>query len=192
MTRVWRLMFLATAVVVVATPTSLWAQGRGHGRGHDKDRHERRVHVPDDRDERVIRDRDRDRDDDDDDFARDRRRDGDIIVLRDVNGRLVRVYRSDVENRYQYGRQNRRGNGPPFCRSGAGHPVHGRRWCIEKGWGLGNDDLRLRQGRAIVDRDDRVIFRDGDQIVVARRRVDRDDEPSWLERIYLRAIRARS
>lgn len=27
-----------------------------------------------------------------------------------------------------------RGNGPAFCRSGAGHPVHGRAWCRDKGW----------------------------------------------------------
>lgn len=24
--------------------------------------------------------------------------------------------------------------GPPFCRNGAGHPVHGRAWCVEKGF----------------------------------------------------------
>lgn len=28
-------------------------------------------------------------------------------------------------------------NGPSFCRSGAGHPVYGRQWCLEKGHGLG-------------------------------------------------------
>ncbi|MEX0893800.1 MAG: hypothetical protein WEB88_16655 [Gemmatimonadota bacterium] len=27
--------------------------------------------------------------------------------------------------------------GPPFCRNGQGHPVHGRRWCAEKGFGVG-------------------------------------------------------
>lgn len=27
--------------------------------------------------------------------------------------------------------------GPSFCRSGAGHPVHGRLWCLDKGFGLG-------------------------------------------------------
>jgi hypothetical protein len=27
-----------------------------------------------------------------------------------------------------------RGGGPPFCRSGQGHPVHGWAWCVEKGW----------------------------------------------------------
>ena len=26
------------------------------------------------------------------------------------------------------------GNGPPFCRNGRGHPVHGRAWCEQKGW----------------------------------------------------------
>jgi hypothetical protein len=28
-------------------------------------------------------------------------------------------------------------NAPAFCRSGAGHPVWGREWCLEKGFGLG-------------------------------------------------------
>jgi hypothetical protein len=35
----------------------------------------------------------------------------------------------------------RRGNGPPFCRNGQGHPVHGLEWCRRKGWseaGWGN------------------------------------------------------
>ncbi|HKN57841.1 MAG TPA: hypothetical protein VJV97_03255 [Gemmatimonadaceae bacterium] len=27
---------------------------------------------------------------------------------------------------------------PSFCRSGAGHPVWGRQWCLQKGFGLGN------------------------------------------------------
>ena len=32
---------------------------------------------------------------------------------------------------------------PSFCRSGAGHPVWGREWCIDKGFGLGSyDDYR--------------------------------------------------
>jgi hypothetical protein len=32
---------------------------------------------------------------------------------------------------------------PSFCRSGTGHPVWGRQWCVEKGFGLGTDnDLR--------------------------------------------------
>ena len=31
-----------------------------------------------------------------------------------------------------------RADAPAFCRSGAGHPVYGRRWCVEKGYGLGH------------------------------------------------------
>ena len=32
---------------------------------------------------------------------------------------------------------------PSFCRSGAGHPVWGREWCVNKGFGLGHyDDYR--------------------------------------------------
>ena len=30
-----------------------------------------------------------------------------------------------------------RPNAPAFCRSGAGHPVWGRQWCLDKGFGLG-------------------------------------------------------
>jgi hypothetical protein len=29
-------------------------------------------------------------------------------------------------------------NGPAFCRSGEGHPVYGRQWCIDRGFGLGS------------------------------------------------------
>ncbi|HEX7119681.1 MAG TPA: hypothetical protein VF212_12880 [Longimicrobiales bacterium] len=32
-------------------------------------------------------------------------------------------------------RGDRGGRGPKFCRNGEGHPVHGRRWCAEKGFG---------------------------------------------------------
>jgi hypothetical protein len=39
--------------------------------------------------------------------------------------------------RYDDRRAKKHGRGPAFCRSGAGHPVHGRRWCLEKGYGLG-------------------------------------------------------
>lgn len=45
---------------------------------------------------------------------------------------------------------------PAFCRSGAGHPNWGRQWCIDKGFGLGNDNDR-RWGRAVSVQD--VILR---------------------------------
>jgi len=37
--------------------------------------------------------------------------------------------------------------GPEFCRNGAGHPVHGRRWCVEKGFGLGHPRVARRDRR---------------------------------------------
>ncbi len=46
---------------------------------------------------------------------------------------------------------------PSFCRSGAGHPVWGRQWCIDKGFGLGVDD-DLRWSR-IIDPSNVVITR---------------------------------
>jgi hypothetical protein len=51
----------------------------------------------------------------------DRRKPGDIVVL---------------EPRQQVGT---RAGAPAFCRSGAGHPVFGRQWCLDKGFGLGRD-----------------------------------------------------
>ena len=42
---------------------------------------------------------------------------------------------------------------PSFCRSGAGHPVWGREWCVDKGFGLGEDG---RWGRA-TDLEDIVL-----------------------------------
>ena len=66
---------------------------------------------------RGVNDRNRDRDRDYDDRY-DRRRDD----------------RYD-RDRYEVNRRN----APPFCRSGNGHPVHGREWCRQKGYGLGND-----------------------------------------------------
>jgi hypothetical protein len=41
---------------------------------------------------------------------------------------------------------------PSFCRSGAGHPVWGRQWCIDKGFGLGTEgNLRWGSTRNLSD-----------------------------------------
>jgi hypothetical protein len=37
------------------------------------------------------------------------------------------------------------GGAPAFCRSGAGHPVHGRQWCVRKGFGLGTQAGRWQR-----------------------------------------------
>jgi hypothetical protein len=44
---------------------------------------------------------------------------------------------------------------PSFCRTGAGHPVWGRQWCVDKGFGLGADE-DLRWGR-VLDPSDVII-----------------------------------
>jgi hypothetical protein len=46
---------------------------------------------------------------------------------------------------------------PSFCRSGAGHPVWGRQWCIDKGFGLGAEgDVRWAR---VLDLGDVVVRR---------------------------------
>ena len=54
-------------------------------------------------------------------------------------------------------------NAPAFCRSGAGHPVQGREWCMDKGFGLGSRSGTLWSRGTIED----VVFRrrtDGDRL----------------------------
>jgi len=46
---------------------------------------------------------------------------------------------------------------PSFCRSGAGHPVWGRQWCIDKGFGLGSA-RNIRWG-VTDDLDQAIILR---------------------------------
>jgi hypothetical protein len=51
--------------------------------------------------------------------------------------------------------QDKRG-APSFCRSGAGHPVWGRQWCVEKGFGLGRDE-DIRWARIIDPANVRIM-----------------------------------
>ena len=68
------------------------------------------------------------------------------------------------------------GNGPSFCRSGAGHPVFGREWCREKGWDVSRDRTRAERDRDARDRDDRDReARDRDERARERDERDRDD-----------------
>lgn len=80
------------------------------------------------------------------------RRDLDVLVLLDQRGRRIVLGDEFVLRR----ERPRRGHGPPFCRSGVGHPVHGPAWCLEKGWGLG------ARNRVFLDRG-RVVFWDDDE-----------------------------
>ena len=47
---------------------------------------------------------------------------------------------ADAQGRGKAKQGTRNGNGPAFCRSGAGHPVHGWEWCREKGWDRADRD----------------------------------------------------
>ena|SRR5688572_24794102 len=69
------------------------------------------------------------------------------------------------------------GNGPAFCRSGEGHPVHGRQWCRDKGWDVSGTSI-FDLGRARDrdrDRDERER-RDRDERAREERERERDRE----------------
>ena len=59
--------------------------------------------------------------------ARDGRIDGRLDER--LDGRIIRTDRV---------REQRTSRGPKFCQNGRGHPVHGRAWCVEKGFGTGS------------------------------------------------------
>ena len=155
--------------LAVAIPTTAWAQGRGNANGNKhKDKHEnRRV---------VVIDRDDDDDDDRDDHIRvrererirvDRRdRDRDPFVLRN-GGRTIVL---DNDDFFWYPVRNDRG--PSFCRSGAGHPVFGIQWCLQKGYGVG------RPGSVFLWGDD-VFLRDQSRVIVVRDRRYDADQAFW-------------
>lgn len=144
--------------LAIAIPSSVWAQGRGNANGHDKAKakeHEQgRVIVldDDDRDDRDWNDRDRN--------------DRDRIVLRD-GGRTIILNRENLD---WFPVRNDRG--PSFCRSGAGHPVFGLRWCLEKGYGIG------RAGGVFLSAGD-VFLRDQTRVIVLRDQARNADRAFW-------------
>ena len=160
----WLVAIAAGAAIGFAAPDVAEAQGNSNRarqqqeaqRQRQQQREEARRQAERDRDRRdqrqlpagiVLRRNDRDRYDDRYD-RRDRRDDPwDIFGRRD--------------DRY-----DRRG--PAFCRSGEGHPVFGRQWCREKGFGLGRDRYNDIWGD--------IIFRD-------RRYTQRQMSRGVLERI---------
>jgi hypothetical protein len=76
-----------------------------------------------------------------------RNRKGDLLLaLDDDRARDLGVWQvSPLNDRVKEG-------SPAFCRSGQGHPVWGRQWCLDKGFGLGADrDIRWATNRNIGD-----------------------------------------
>lgn len=63
-----------------------------------------------------------------------RNRRGDVLLaLDDDAARTLGAWQvSPIDERVTSG-------APSFCRSGAGHPVWGRQWCLDKGFGLGTE-----------------------------------------------------
>lgn len=68
------------------------------------------------------------------------------------------IRRSESRDGKQQRRNSKAQNGPAFCRSGAGHPVHGRRWCEDRGHGVYSTDRydtrttdRKRRGSSSYD-----------------------------------------
>jgi hypothetical protein len=147
--------------LAIALPSSASAQGRGNSdKAKNKNQEQRQVIVRDD-DDRRPQDRDRDRI-----IFRDRDRDRDRIVLRD--GRRTVILDGDDFAWFPV----RSDRGPSFCRSGAGHPVFGLRWCLSKGYGIG------RPGAVFIRGDD-VFLRDRTRVIVLRDRAYDADRAFW-------------
>lgn len=72
-----------------------------------------------------------------------------LLVLDDKRARTLGAWQvAPLDDRVKEG-------SPSFCRSGAGHPVWGRQWCLDKGFGLGaNQDVRWGTTRTVSD----IIF----------------------------------
>lgn len=97
---------------------------------------------------------------------------------RDDGARSGRSLPDVILGRDDRGRGKARGKGkaarggPPFCQNGQGHPVHGRQWCRDKGFGMGGgvfdtrwdnrgwDDVILRAPRG-ADRRSGALDRGG-------------------------------
>jgi hypothetical protein len=127
----------AAALALGAAPLELNAQARAgdrvQGRAEDARTRGAQQRGPTSRDDRA-RAAERDRRDERG-SARDQRSRSD---RGSASGRAT-DRRGDWENDRRGGRDDRygqaRGNGPPFCNTRQGHPVHGQRWCQEKGFG---------------------------------------------------------
>lgn len=131
------------------------------GNGHGKHKGKFKDHG---RDDRYGKGHDDGDDDDQGDRARDRRDDDHDRGNRYENDRRGDRNCDNVSSRTGA----RRGNGPPFCRNGQGHPVHGMQWCRDKGWDNGSSlrntgwqDVILRRPRDVSQRElNRSVLQD--------------------------------
>lgn len=91
--------------------------------------------------------------------AFDLRRSEDRVTIRNPRGEVLLDLREDRARDLggwdlrRLGDEQPRANAPAFCRSGEGHPVWGREWCLDKGFGLGGRSDLLWSRGAIDDGD---------------------------------------
>lgn len=135
-------ILLALAAVLTASPVV--AQGKGNGRDKAKQSDVRKS-----KGEKRPELQRRDRDDRDDRRTESRRRDEDHDDRYDD-----RYENARSGDRYGNGRSKQAGV-PAFCRSGQGHPVHGRRWCQDRGYGVGTGANNDRYGQGTYGRSGR-------------------------------------
>jgi hypothetical protein len=90
-------------------------------------------------------------------------RQGDYVVLANPRGDVL-LHIDDRRARElgfwevrRLGDYRPRANAPAFCRSGAGHPVWGRQWCLDRGFGIGSRHGTIWSRAPVQD----VIFRRG-------------------------------
>ncbi len=75
---------------------------------------------------------------------------------------------------------------PSFCRSGAGHPVWGRQWCLDKGFGLGTE--RNLEWGAARDLGDVVFVRPVNSGILTRDALLNLLGPVVFDRLALHAL----
>ena len=122
----------AAVALAIAVATPLEAQGRS-GRDRDDDRRERQ---------------------DDHRYGEREGNDGGLKRTGGLENSRTAERRGDARDA-----RNERGNGPAFCRSGAGHPVFGWEWCRDRGWDRSSNTAVRWERRTWED----VIFRRTDR-----------------------------
>jgi len=88
----------------------------------------------------------------------------------------------------QRGQQRGQQRGPQFCENGQGHPVHGRTWCVQKGFGLGSavwhrvgwGDVVTRSGRRSGTVDRRGLLDTLGSVVLGRLETQRGNQRAPL------------
>lgn len=68
---------------------------------------------------------------------------GELLAGQEIRTRDGRAVVIEPAEKYERDRDEREGEDagegvPAFCRTGEGHPVFGRQWCLDKGFGLGS------------------------------------------------------